>query len=351
MKKVWHGSRGVRKGGVRDFYRKPYGNPLFSRGRSRRGGGQLAAIGAAVKRTAIWALVLGVVGGAAWYAIWSPAFAVTTVEVTGASITTEQDIRKIMDERLSERTWLVIPERNLFFFEESAAIGAMGEKYLFESVQVRKKLPHTVMIDVKEKEPRASLVSGSRFLAVDGSGFVIRDLTEKEVTQIADLPPDVAAVQVQGLGAETMDVSVPVDPSPNKKGSGPTPVKRNKNPLPLIVEPSSPDANIAGPKAGDVAVSPGTLALILEAYSRLPDIAGAGVRWFTVDEQAEAVHVTMEGDWTIFISTSVPFDVQGQRLALVLKEKVGARKAELEYIDLRYNERIFFRFKTPAPPK
>lgn len=357
MKKVWHGSsRSNRKGAVRDFYRKPYGNPLFSR-RGHRRSGRAADIVAAAKKTLIWTIVLAIVGTAAWYVIWSPAFRISSVEITGAAPATEQTLHEILDKKMSAMSWLILPTNNIFFFKEKTALAAMSKKFLFESVQVRKKLPHTVSIEVKEKEPRAVLVTGNRFLAVDPAGFVIRDLTEKEIYQLSDLPPGYSTVQVQGLGAESMDVSTPPDTkvtAPPSKTKGPAaaePVKKNKNPLPLIVEPDPSSGQATKKKPGDAAVAPTTLSLILEAYSRLPDIAGAGVRWFVVDDASDSVRVTMEGDWTVFLSTSVPFDIQGQRLMLVLKDKVGARKIELEYVDLRYNERIFFRFKGAVPAK
>ena len=89
--------------------------------------------------------------------------------------------------------------------------------------------------------------------------------------------------------------------------------------------------------------------LILQANNRLPDICGSPVRWFTVDRSVDAVDATIAGDWHVFLGASIPFDTQGERLSLVLKEKVGGRKNELEYVDLRYNERIFFRYRQDAP--
>ena len=59
----------------------------------------------------------------------------------------------------------------------------------------------------------------------------------------------------------------------------------------------------------------------------------------------------MVGDWHILLATASPFDVQVERLSIVLKEKIGAKKSVLEYVDLRYNERIFFRLKDGTTPK
>ena len=46
----------------------------------------------------------------------------------------------------------------------------------------------------------------------------------------------------------------------------------------------------------------------------------------------------------VSLPTLIPFETQATRLSLVLREKIGERRGELEYVDLRYDERIFFRF-------
>ena len=71
----------------------------------------------------------------------------------------------------------------------------------------------------------------------------------------------------------------------------------------------------------------------------------APVRWFEKGEDGKSVDVTVGADWKILLSTALPFDAQAERLGVVLKEKIGARAADLDYVDLRYNEKIYFRMK------
>ncbi len=91
------------------------------------------------------------------------------------------------------------------------------------------------------------------------------------------------------------------------------------------------------------------MTLVMAAYGLLPDIAGP-VKWLRVDEPAESVTAVMAGDWNVNMTTALPFDVQGQRLSLILKEKIGAQKPLLEYVDLRYKDKIYFRLKEPPAP-
>ncbi len=350
MHKPWRNNQRPARRFVRDFHRPRYGNPLF-----RPGGRQRSRFAAGkFLQEARPMFVFGGIALAAvtiaWYVLWSPAFRVAKVEVTGATPATEEAVRAGVDEHMRRRTLLVFPQSNVLLFDAGGAQKDIEKKVYLDGISVRKKLPGTVVVEVKEKTARAVLDSRDRFYALDESGFVVRELSGKEVGMLRDLPPGVGAVSVPGLGAETMEMPVaPIgkDGAAAKKADGPP--KENANPMPLILleDESGEKQDAATP--GTQALPRASLDLVFQAYARMPDIAGAGIRWFTVQKEAETVDATMAGDWHVYLSSAVPFDVQGERLSLVLKEKIGQQKARLEYVDLRYNERIFYRLKDAAP--
>lgn len=318
---------------IRDYGKRRYGNPLFRQGtRSGRGAGIDAA---KVKRAVVIVLAAAVFGALAWYLLWSGSFHVGNVEVNGASPDTEAVIRELVDGRLRMTRAFILPQASIFVFDSEAARADIAGEFYFDDLGLRKRLPGTLVIDVSEKEMAAALFSESRFMALDASGFAVRDLTERESMMMDDLPDGMGAVAAGELGAEAVDVA-------EFSGAEPEDVRRNDNPYPLVFHKSGTGKEV---KPGDSALSESALALILQAYALLPDVTGAGVRWFTVDSAAETVDVTLKTGWSVFLTTLLPFDVQRERLSLVLKEKIGDRRAELEYVDLRYDERIFFRLK------
>lgn len=324
----------------RDYSRRRYGNPLFNAGgRGARHGRRLENA-----RRYIWlgatALFIALGG---WYALWSPFFAIASFDIRGADTATEEAVRGILKERMNGHRLLLLPERNLLLFDANAARDDIKNAFFLEELRIAKKLPRAIVVELKEKPVAGALADGNRFLALDGRGFIIRDLTEQEIVALHDLPPGTSSVPSSALGAESMEVSAPSGSSPSSPASD---APANPNPYPLIVDAEAGDRP---PKPGDQALPEGTMELILQANSRLPDICGSPVRWFTVERSVDAVDATIAGDWHVFLGASVPFDTQGERLSLVLKEKVGSRKNELEYVDLRYNERVFFRYRQDAP--
>lgn len=337
MRKVWTGAKPKRHV-TRDFHRRKYGNPLFDRPASRRsksrGGGKTGVILLAV-------LGITLFGGGLYYVLWSPALRITSVEITGASPDTETYVRGIFEEQAKGNAALIFPRSNILFFGKERARHAVATSFFFDTLKITKRLPHTLSVQVSEKAMRAALADQGHFYALDDTGRLLRDLTGAEASRIVDLPPDVGTVSSEGLGAEAFDLT-----KDDAAKTAALPVRnsaQNRNPFPVILgKKTEPGAN---------AVPTATLALILDANARLPDVAAGSVRWFTVQDGADTVDATMDGDWHVLLTTAIPFDIQSERLAVVLREKIGDRKKGLDYVDLRYNERIFFRFKDqPVAP-
>lgn len=323
---------------MRDFHRKRYGNPLFNTRRPQRRPGRRSEGSSVWRRTFILLLAaagLAILG----YGIYGPALRITAVEIDGATPLTEQRIREIVHQRMDRMSLLVLPQSTVLFFDSEGVAKDIEKEFYLEELSVHKRLPGSLTVTVREIPKRAVLFGDQHFLAVSETGDVIRELTEKEVQRMSDLPPDIATVLVSALGAEMVEIDT-LDP----EAAAPTP--RAGNDVPLLFDDEHDDDPYEDAfRPGDTAFAPATVALVLQANARLPDITGSAVRWFNIREKDETVDVTMEGDWHVYLTTAIPFDVQGERLSLILREKVGADRDRLQYVDLRYNERIFFKLR------
>jgi cell division septal protein FtsQ len=343
--------------------------------------------------------------GIAWYVIWSPAFRMNDVLMQGASASTEQTVRQALDGYENGYSLMVLPRNNVLFFSEQAAKTAIQKAIYLDGVDIQKKLPNTVFVTVKEKTTKAVLDRNGHLYALDDSGFALRELTGDEMAMMGDLPPGMDSVQVGQLDAQAADAATtsgvpsadPTDPAgsgttsisaavtdaqttvpakkvppadavapatsqsaastdapvPNPNTNAPAmpaaaaPAAPAKNTWPLILDDAPADGSAPTPTVvpGTQVFSAPTLAIILESSARLPDIAGEPARWFVPDEASDSIDVTMASGWHIYFASSTPFDVQAQRLSVVLKQEIGDKKPNLLYIDLRYDERIFYRFK------
>lgn len=339
MKRSWK-TKSRSKARFRDYHKRQYGNPLFPKQKRRRRISADRRRRGLTSRNVLVGAAVVLVGALVWYFLFSPAFRITELKIRGAQAATEGKIRDILEDRLAPRKMFVFPEANIFLFDKKGAVSAVEEYFYLDSIGISKKLPVTLIVDIKEIPKRAVFFEDGRFLVLSESGTVISELTEGDLQKLGDLPPDISSVMVRSLGAEVVELS---DLDPFAAGAEGAP-GRNKNEFPLLFDDDGGGLAAITARPGDSAFASHTVALILQANARLPDITEDAVRWFTVKERNEAVDVTMAGDWHLFLTTSLPFDVQVERLVLVLKEKIGQRKHELRYIDLRYNERIFYKF-------
>lgn len=346
MKKVWKSARKKHQTG-RDFHRRSYGNPLFDRGTvaGRRASHSRGNGSSGGRRIGLIVLMALLVGAGSWYAFWSPALRITDITVIGAAPDTETKLRDIIAQETTERLAFIFPRSTILFFSKEHVRDAASAVFFFDKLEIRKKLPHTIEVTIIEKTMSGALADEGRFYALDASGKLIRELSGDELAMIHDLPPTVGSVASQGLGAEAFTLQQ--GDTAGQAGSPAALVKsgprQNANPFPVILAKKT--------EPGQEAIAPTTMALILEANARLPDVAASAVRWYTVQDNSETIDANMEGDWHALLTTAIPFDVQSERLAVVLREKIGDKKGELDYVDLRYNERIFFRYKEKPAAK
>jgi len=334
--KVYHGKNNNR--GIRDYNRRRLGNPLFkNKTRQKRRTRDFGHI-----RRIILLVILGValVGGL-WYLFWSQAFRITEIEIEGAGADTEQIIRDILEERLQERRFLLLPQSAIFIYDANQASQDVLDQIFLDQLEIRKRLPHTLTVNLQERTAVAAFIDGGDILALDESGHVIRSLTRRERISLTDLPESVGQVDSGELGAESVDVAEIEGVTEETGEPDLEELRRNSNPMPLVLDRQTA---AGGYEPGDQPVSPEVLLLILQVHDRLADVTGSGVRWYSLESAKDTVDVLNRAGWHVYLTTMIPFDKQAERLTLVLKEKIGERKNELEYVDLRYDERIFFRF-------
>jgi len=319
--------------GTRDYSRRNYGNPLFGGQKNKR----QTRDPRLVKLVILIAVGVTLLLVGFWYLFWSQSFRVSNVTIEGVSADTSTVIRELMEGRLQKRRLIALPQASIFIFDAKAAESDIVQKFYLNSLEIRKKLPGTILVKAEEKTPVGAFLARGQFLAIDENGYVIRELTKRERVALVDLPEGFEGVAAGELGAESVgvgdiDPNAVVDPDANRK---------NSNPTPLILDWDRVEGTYL---PGNVAIANEMLKLVLQSYSQLPDVSGAGVRWFVLDPAADTVDVMLKGGWHAYLTTLIPFETQATRLSLVLKEKIGERRGELEYIDLRYDERIFFRF-------
>lgn len=124
-----------------------------------------------MRRAWISALIVGGTAGAAWIFLFSSFFAVTDVDVRGAAGVGNENIARVVRERLAQRKISVFPLRNMVLLQDATISDAVTSAFdVVQDVTVVKNYPHTISITVTERSPVGIWCRGQECQFWDRSG-------------------------------------------------------------------------------------------------------------------------------------------------------------------------------------
>lgn len=287
----------------RDYSQKRFNNPFFEK---RAGSG-------AWQRRLKAALLAAAVGAGAWYAIFSGRFSPADVEVRGNEQLSATELRAGIREILSERRWLVVPGDNLLFLPEERFIEALNARFVLESVHVESDpLARRLSVTVRER------ISSILIQLPDGSQAAL-DLSG-EVTRL--YRPE-----------EAIDLFPPAGPSKETTA-------RPK--FHVLIDDKDEDLDLR-----EKALSPA----LIQAAIDLPGLisakfGGSAALRLHIDGKASSTVRAQTGEgWSLYLDAGKPLAEQVENADLVMRTKVGGDRHRLDYIDVRFGEKIFFKLK------
>lgn len=306
MPNPWMKSRRVR----RDYSRKSFYNPLFSNGREKgsRAWRRWLTVGAA----------LLAFGGWIWFAAFSPTFRITDIRIKGEQNLPEWEIRDTVNEALSRRRWFVLPQSSLLVVPESAISAALNDRYVLESLDVTKIPPHTLEITVKERVSAVlmPLPDGSQAL-IGLDGMVTRLFTAPEAL---DTVPKLGPVKEESGGAAKPPAYPVLYDDRNEKLT----LRQT------AVRPEVVKAVIALPKAMNATF--GDSPMLGQIH-----VDGA---------QSQTLRVITSEGWAIYLDATGDLISQLNDAQTILKTKIGPERHDLDYVDVRFGDKIFFKLRS-----
>ncbi len=208
---------------------------------------------------------------------------------------TEQELKQTV-ELIADKKRFFISQNNIVFFKKKSLEEMLKEDSRVETFSVEKKWPDTLLIEITESEPIALLISFANnencYLNSEGRVIYVSSFTT---------------------------------------------LLEQK--LPVFYDQT--EVNLADPSY--IKLFKNVLSLIKCDILSQNDIKADMVK---ISEKADIfeVEITTNEQWRILINSEADFEQQIGNLALILKEKIKDRN-NLEQIDLRFGERIFYKSK------
>ncbi len=129
--------------------------------------------------------------------VYVPFFTLSEIKLVGAKYLTQEDIMKIGDIYMGEQ---------LFRLETDVVQSRLSKDLRIEEVSVRRHLPHTLEINIKERRPLATIVCDYGYLDLDRNGVIIDSYKSLKTMQIPMI--NGAAVRDMYIGDEVEDEQV-----------------------------------------------------------------------------------------------------------------------------------------------
>lgn len=237
------------------------------------------------------AIVLSL-GGAAIFLLGHPWFDVTRVHVRGVEYIDHATLEQTVSEYMNARALLLFARSNRFLFSGPELAQQIGESFALASIDVGLR-EETLFITLEERTSNLFWKTSGRLYVVDLDGVVVREVGEDERNARTDLPLFVDRNNVVVQTGSTVLASEEID----------------------------------------------------HAFVFLELLGGAGI--FTTHVEIDRlagkwVKVVTDTDYDILIDLSGDMDAQYRRLTAVLNDQV-ADPSSLEYIDLRFGDRVYFK--------
>jgi cell division septal protein FtsQ len=237
--------------------------------------------------------------------IFSPYLEINQVYVQGAEELKEVEIKKLADSFLEEKYFQVIPKKNLLL----ASKGELEKKLKNEfkkisSVEIKKIFPDTIIISITERKALLIWCSGEACFLVDEKGFVYS-------------PADFESAEIK------------------------------ENNLIIVHDQSQSEIQSERP-----IFKPEFGKFLIDFREKAKD--ALDVQFDSNFETPRAISGDLTGiaseGWKVNLNAEIEVDKEIGMLRIVMEKNIDPEKRkDLEYVDLRTEGKVYFKFKSTAP--
>ena len=235
-------------------------------------------------------LILGFAGGVLYLIYGLPSWRITKLQVQGQYTLSLGDLRSVTLNQTHGRWFGLFHQDSLWAFDTHAYEQRMRERWIFSSLEVRKKMPNTLVVELTEEQPAFTVSLNGQFFGIDRSGTLSNTLPAQ--------PPNTPVLQFD------------VTPTDTALGN-------------RIIDPS---------------VASFMQTIITQISARHdPNLVIQGVRLPQAPDPS--VNIFMAGDWYIIFDRTQSIDEQLRAFYLAYDQKI--KGTHVQYVDVSVPDRVY----------
>jgi len=279
MKRIYYAKK-IKK----DYQRNNLQNPFF---RSRQQGSSRRWLKWLILSIIILLIFL------LWLFFSSPWWQIRNIRVEGLTRISNSEIEEFIWKQAENHRMLLFRESNLLLFNREEASQKIIDQYNFANLEIRKKMFHTLEIAINERPYAFIFQQGSDFFYASSDGYIINESQVFEEDRAKYL------------------------------------ILENKNERNFIND------------NGQINIKDDYLSFILSLYDHLITFSDLPLEKFIIDQEFNTIKVDLRDGPVVYFNTKGEIESQVNRLVLVKREKIKDNFNKINYIDLRYGDRVF----------
>lgn len=306
----------------KDYHDKDVTNHLFQRKRQQKEPGTLRS-----KISLIFLILTGFAWF--WFIFYIPYFTIKNLDFTGTEKSLAEKINIALKGEFESRKFFVLNKSNYFIFDEVNFKQKLEEMFMLSELEIKKIFPNTISVQAKEKTTSLVLMASDKdgiydAYFVDFDGMIIDVLKDTERSYVpansADRPDDPAAP----MTSSTSKIKISDD---------------IVSQMPLV---ELKNTNIALNARINV-FNKTQVSTIIEIYENLNKEGIAPDVIVLEDLKDTKITIQTKEGFLVYMTSEDTVQNQIENLKIVLKEKIGDDRTKLQYIDLRFGDKVYYK--------
>lgn len=274
----------------KDYQQKSLNNPFF-RNRQKKSSTHKS------RRSFLlfFIILFLLLSGLFYFFFISNSFSLQDVQVNGLTRSSNKELVALVWSQSEESRLLVFKQSNLFFFEDNELRKDLNQNFSFAKVEIKKKWPHTLVINVKERTLAFIWQDGTGKYFSDGDGCLIPE----------------------------------IKPSPKDEKLYP------------ILKPSVEENYIQ--ENNCLKIGDNYLASMLDLNTQLKAYENLVVQNYIFGAEFNTLTIDLRDGPKVYFNIKDNLAKQVKKLEIIKRDKSEAEFKVLAYIDLRYGDRVYFK--------
>ena len=247
------------------------------------------------KKPAFWLvfLFLFLTTAGIYFLVYFEAFQVDKIIISGNQKVQAKELESLIAENIKHKLWFANTQ-NIFLTNSTKITKIVTGQYpVIGSIGIKKRLPSTLLVDIKERKPFAIFQNGSEYFFIDEKGVAF----EKAPGSM------IGFSIVRHIGASETEKLV----------------------------------------LGEEVVDKETMGKIAEIQKSIGEKSQISVKEADIVSE-ERLNIKTDENWEAYFNLTIDIDLQIEKLRLILENELPKESREgLQYIDLRFKHKVYYK--------